>query len=122
MKIEMIEAGGKSVMVVADKAAVIRDEDTAMDALLVANYSANTTLLAIPESAFSDAFFMVKTGLAEKILKQYADYGFKCAVYGSFSRYANSKPLQTFMRETNKSESVHFAKSLDAAVEWLTKE
>ena len=28
MKIEMIEAGGKSIMVVADKAAVIRDEDT----------------------------------------------------------------------------------------------
>lgn len=122
MKIEMIEAGEKSIMVVADKNAVIRDEDTAMDALLVANYSANTTLLAIPESAFSDAFYMVKTGLAAKILKQYADYGFKCAVYGSFSRYANSKPLQTFMRETNKSKSVHFAKSLDAAVEWLVQE
>ena len=122
MKVEMIEAGGKSVMVVADKTVVIRDEDTAMDALLVANYSANTVLLAIPESAFSDAFFMVKTGLAEKVLKQYADYGFKCAVFGSFSRYANSKPLQTFMRETNKSESVHFAKCLDAAVVWLTRE
>lgn len=122
MKVEMIESGGKHVMVVADKNAVIRDEDTAMDALLVANYSASTTLLAIPESAFSDAFFMVKTGLAEKILKQYGDYGFKCAVYGSFSRYANSKPLQTFMRETNKSKSVHFAKSLDAAVEWLVQE
>ena len=122
MKIEMIEAGGKSIMIVADKNMVIRDEDTAMDALLVANYSANTTLLAIPESAFSDAFFMMKTGLAEKILKQYADYGFKCVIYGKFSRYANSKPLQTFMRETNKSESVHFAKSLDAAVEWLVKE
>jgi len=122
MKIEMIEAGGKSVMVVADKNAVIRDEDTAMDALLVANYSASTTLLAIPESAFSDAFFMVKTGLAAKILKQYADYGFKCAVYGSFGRYANSKPLQTFMRETNRSGIAHFAKDLDAAVEWLVKE
>ena len=122
MKIEMIESAGKHVMVVADKNAVIRDEDTAMDALLVANYSVDTTLLAIPESAFSDAFFMVKTGMAAKILKQYADYGFKCAVYGSFSRYANSKPLQTFMRETNKSASVHFAKSLDAAVEWLVQD
>lgn len=122
MKIEMIETAGKSVMIVADKNAVIRDEDTAMDALLVANYSANTTLLAIPESAFSDAFFMVKTGMAAKILKQYADYGFKCAVFGSFSRYANSKPLQTFMRETNKSKSVHFAKNLDEAVEWLLAE
>ena len=122
MKIEMIEAGGKSVMVVADKGAVIRDEDTAMDALLVANYSANTTLLAIPESAVGDAFFMVKTGFAAKILKQYSDYGFKCAVYGSFGRYANSKPLQAFMREINKSNSAHFAKTLDAAVEWLVKE
>ena len=122
MKIEMIEAGEKAVMVVADKGVVIRDEDTAMDALLVANYSASTTLLAIPESAFSDAFFMVKTGLAAKILKQYADYGFKCAVYGSFGRYANSKPLQTFMRDINKSGIAHFAKSLDAAVEWLVKE
>ena len=56
MKVEMIEAGGKQIMVVADKNVVIRDEDTAMDALLVANYSANTTLLAIPGSAFSDAF------------------------------------------------------------------
>jgi len=122
MKIEMIESGGKNVMVVADRNTVIRDEDTAMDALLVANYSASTTLLAIPESAFSDAFFMVKTGLAAKILKQYADYGFKCAVYGSFGRYANSKPLQTFMRDINKSGIAHFAKSLDAAVEWLVKE
>ena len=122
MKVEMIEAGGKQIMVVADKNVVIRDEDTAMDALLVANYSANTTLLAIPGSAFSDAFYMMKTGLAEKILKQYAEYGFKCAVYGDFGRYANSKPLQSFMRETNKSKMTHFAKSLDAAVEWLVQE
>ena len=122
MKIEMIEFAGKNIMVVADKGVVIRDEDTAMDALLVANYSANTPLLAIPESAFSDAFFMVKTGMAAKILKQYADYGFKCAVYGSLGRYANSKPLQAFMRETNKSASVHFSKNLDAAVEWLVQE
>ena len=122
MKVEMIEVGEKRVMIVADKGVVIRDEDTAMDALLVANYSTNTHLLAIPETAFSDAFFMVKTGLAEKILKQYGDYGFKCAVYGSMGRYANSKTLQTFMRETNKSSFAHFAKNLDAAVEWLVQD
>jgi len=122
MKIEMIRANEKNVMVLADRSAVITDENTALDVLIASNFSAGTHLLAIRSEALAEAFFKPKTGFAESVLKQYTSYGLKCAVFGDLGRYANSKPMQEFIRKKNKENEVYFAKDLESAVEWLVRD
>ena len=73
---------------------------------------------AIPKSAVDESFFKLATGFAGEVLQKFVNYGMKFAVYGDFSKYA-SKPLQDFMRESNRGHTVFFAATQEDALEKL---
>ena len=57
-------------------------------------------------------------GIGNAIATKLADGGMKVAIVGDFSRYT-SKPLQDFIRESNRGKTVFFVSSESEALEKL---
>jgi len=71
--------------------------------------------LIIHERNLHPDFFDLKTRLAGEVLQKFSNYRVKLAIVGDFSKY-NSKSLQDFIFESNKSRSVFFTDSLSSAI------
>lgn len=65
-------------------------------------------------------FFDLKTRLAGEILQKFSNYRVKVAIVGDFTKY-NSKSLQDFILESNKSNYVFFADNTESAIERLER-
>lgn len=65
-------------------------------------------------------FFDLKTRLAGEVLQKFSNYSVKLAIVGDFSKY-QSKSLQDFIFESNKSNYVFFTDSFNSAVQKLEK-
>jgi len=65
-------------------------------------------------------FFDLKTRLAGEILQKFSNYRVKLAIVGDFSKY-QSRSLQDFIFESNKSNYVFFTDSFSSAVKRLEK-
>ena len=65
-------------------------------------------------------FFDLKTRLAGEVLQKFSNYRVKLAIVGDFSKY-QSKSLQDFIFESNKSNYVFFTDSFISAVQRLEK-
>lgn len=76
--------------------------------------------IIIHERSLHADFFDLKTRLAGEVLQKFSNYRVKLAVVGNFAKY-NSKSLQDFILESNKSNSVFFTDSMDLAVLRLGK-
>ena len=63
-------------------------------------------------------FFDLKTRLAGEVLQKFSNYRVKLAIIGDFAKY-NSKSLQDFISESNKSNIVFFTDSTDLAIQRL---
>lgn len=111
-------ANGVTIAVVRATAPVIVDAATALDLLMDAKYNADSNRIAIDKSLVAEEFFILSSGMPGEILQKYVNYGGKIAFYGDFSRYT-SKPLQDFIRESNKGRDVFFVATQDAAIEKL---
>lgn len=120
MTFEKIEAGNGTVAVVVSDTKVVTDVDSALDLLMASNYEAGTKNLAIDKDLVADSFFVLSSGLAGEILQKFINYGGKIAVYGDFSGYT-SKPLQDFIRESNKGKDVFFVGTKEDAVQKLSE-
>ena len=66
----------------------------------------------------SEDFFILSSGLAGEVLQKFVNYGMKVAIVGDYSRYT-SKPLQDFIRESNRGKTVFFVSSESEALEKL---
>ena len=119
MKWETMTANGRSVAVLNSAVPVITDVTSALDVMMAAKHGTGSRLLAIEKTALPEDFFILSTGLAGEILQKFTNYGVKCAIYGDFSGYT-SKPLQDFIRESNRGSGVFFTASREEAVERLT--
>ena len=75
----------------------------------------NCDRLIIREKNLHSDFFDLKTRLAGDILQKFSNYRVKLAIVGDFAKY-NSKSLQDFITESNKSNSVFFTDSVDNAI------
>lgn len=76
--------------------------------------------IIIHEKNLHADFFDLKTRLAGEVLQKFSNYRVKLAIVGDFSKY-NSKSLQDFIFESNKSDFVFFANNLESAIMRLEK-
>lgn len=79
----------------------------AMELIASARYETGCEALILPKESLSEDFFRLSTGLAGEVLQKFVNYGMKVAIVGDFSHYT-SKPLQDFIRESNRGKTVFF--------------
>lgn len=78
----------------------------------------DTNLVLLSESNLPPAFYDLSTRLAGEILQRLSNYRVRLAIVGTFSR--TSERFQEFKRESNLGRHVHFAKTHEEAVAWLS--
>lgn len=77
--------------------------------------------IIVHERSLHADFFDLKTRLAGEVLQKFSNYRVKLAVVGDFAKY-DSKSLQDFILESNKSTTVFFTESIDMAIQKLDKQ
>ncbi len=115
MKIEKINP---TTAVVRERAVIVSTPQEAMDLIATARYETGCEALILPKEALHEDFFRLGTGLAGEVLQKFVNYGMKVAVVGDFSHYT-SKPLQDFIRESNRGKTVFFVSTEAEALEKL---
>lgn len=90
----------------------------AMELIASARYETGCEALILPKEALSEDFFRLSTGLAGEVLQKFVNYQMKVAILGDFSGYT-SKPLQDFIRESNRGKTVFFVETEAQALEKL---
>ena len=109
------EQNGQTVVLIESQVPVITAPGPALDLFMSIQYERGCRRIALNKEAFSKNFFILSTGLAGEVLQKIVNYRLKLAVYGDFSGYT-SKPLQDFIRESNKGNSIFFATTAEEAV------
>lgn len=120
MEIETYRCDKRPVAVVnADKGSIRSGQD-ALDLMMTIRYESGCEAIALNEEAFAPAFFALGSGLAGEVLQKFVNYRMKLAIFGDFTGY-QSKPLQDFIRESNKGQHIFFAPDKASALERLAK-
>lgn len=107
------------VAVVQSQSPLITGAQSALDLMASIRYEHHVTNIAIDKAAFSDAFFVLSTGMAGEILQKFVTYQMKLPIIGDYSNYT-SKPLRDFIYESNKGSHIFFVATLDEAMVKLT--
>jgi hypothetical protein len=76
--------------------------------------------LIIQERNLHADFFDLKTRFAGEVLQKFSNYRVKLAIVGDFDKY-QSKSLQDFIFESNKSDFIFFTNTVDSAMSRLGK-
>lgn len=82
-------------------------------------YMENCSRIIVYDKNLHPDFFRLATGLAGDILQKFSNYRIRLVIVGDFSKY-KSKPLQDFIRESNKGNAVFFAENIDIAIKKLS--
>ncbi|MCL2057166.1 MAG: DUF4180 domain-containing protein [Oscillospiraceae bacterium] len=98
---------------------ILHNTQSALDLISSAWYEGDVTRLVISKKDVCEDFFNPQTGIADDMLRRFCDYGFRIAIVGDFSTYANQKVLD-FIRESNKGRVLRFADSFDTAIGLLS--
>ncbi|MCM1320538.1 MAG: DUF4180 domain-containing protein [Bacteroides sp.] len=115
MNFEILNKNGVVCAVVDSDKQVIYDEQSALDLLMDAKYSAGTKNIIIDKNLIIGDFFILSTGLAGAILQKFINYGGRIAIYGGFTKYT-SKPLKDFIYESNKGRDIFFVSTKEEAI------
>lgn len=115
MQIQIVERDGARMAVVRDEGVLLRDTQSALDLIATISYEAQANRIALFKETVSEDFFRLATGLAGEILQKFVNYGAKLAVIGDYSGYT-SKPLQDFIRESNRGRDIFFVPDEQTAV------
>jgi len=112
-------SSNKSIAELTDKSFVITKPQDVLD--IFGNLMAeDCDRIIIHESNLHADFFDLKTRLAGEVLQKFSNYRFKVVIVGDFTKY-NSKSLQDFIYESNKTNFVFFTDNLDSALARLGK-
>ena len=98
---------------------VLRDAASALEFMMSAQYETGCRKLILPKACVAEAFFSLRTGLAGEILQKFVNYQMRLAIVGEYDHYT-SKPLQDFIRESNRGRESCFLPSVEEAVRKLT--
>lgn len=112
----MLEEHGLLIALLDDETNILHDEQSALDLIGELSFNKKARHLVIPAEALNKFFFDLSTGLAGNILQKFVNYKIHLAIIGDFSIY-NSKNLHQFILESNKSNHVVFAASIEEAIE-----
>ena len=118
MPYEIVERDGMRIAVISGGAAQIRDVSSALDLAMSIRYETGISRLAINKEALCGDFFILSTGVAGEILQKFINYRFKAAIYGDYTGYT-SKPLQDFIRESNRGRDFFFVSTQEEALQKL---
>ena len=110
---------GKSIAEISDEKFVISQPQHVLD-IFGDLMAADCERIIINERNLHSDFFDLKTRLAGEVLQKFSNYRVKLAVVGDFAKY-NSRSLQDFILESNKSNTVFFTDSVDMAIKRLEK-
>jgi len=105
---------GLVIAEVTDSGFQIASVQDAVD-LLGDLYFNNCSRVIIKGSNIHPDFFKLHTGIAGNILQKFSNYRIMLAIVGDFSKY-KSKPLQDFIRESNKGNIAWFVDSVETAL------
>jgi len=78
-------------------------------------YFNNCSRIILYENNLHKDFFQLQTRLAGDVLQKFSNYKCRLVIIGDFSKY-KSKPLQDFIRESNKGRIVWFLDCFETAL------
>ena len=119
MNIQFRQYAEQKVALIDSEELLITDVQSALDLLMSVKYETGCQRIALNKHAFCDEFFVLSTCLAGEILQKFINYEMKLAIYGDFSGYT-SKPLQAFIRESNRGRDLFFVADQEEAVRKLS--
>ena len=99
----------KVAEIITDKV-ILRSPEEVLD-LLGNLYYQGFDKIIIHEKNITPEFFDLKTKIAGEILQKFAQYQMPLIIVGDFSKY-ESKSLNDFIFESNKSQQINFIKDL----------
>lgn len=102
--------------VVCSEAPIITDAQSALDLIAEAGFVHHVRKIVLDQTAVSEDFFRLSTGLAGEVVQKFVNYHCQLAIVGDFSHYT-SQPLQDYIRECNKGRHVFFVSSCEEALE-----
>jgi hypothetical protein len=101
---------GMTVLVCGMDGPALRAERDAND-LLSAAWAANATCVALPIERLEPEFFQLETRIAGEFAQKFVNYRMRLALIGDISLFLNqSKALRDFVSESNRGQSLWFAK------------
>ena len=120
MELKYIESNSKiTIAELTDENFVISQAQDVLDIFGDLMFAGCDRLIIHERSLHTD-FFELKTRLAGDILQKFSNYRVKLAISGDFAKY-NSKSLQDFITESNKSNMVFFTDTIENAILKLEK-
>ena len=120
MRIERLKENMTDIAVVSSEETIITDTQSALELAMTVKYETGAEKIVIEKRAFSEDFFVLRTGVAGEILQKFVNYHIKMAIYGDFSHYT-SKPLKDFIYESNRGENFFFVATKEEAIQRLTE-
>ncbi|AEC02579.1 DUF4180 domain-containing protein [Parasphaerochaeta coccoides] len=120
MQYEKIQEAGIDIVIGNATGIEISDAQAALDMMATVNYEMQCNRMILSKDAFSDSFFDLRTGVAGEILQKFTNYRFLIAIVGDFSVYGSAS-LHAFIRESNRSGSIFFARTQAEAIDFLTR-
>ncbi|MGD1816007.1 MAG: DUF4180 domain-containing protein [Pleomorphochaeta sp.] len=115
--IKIVEKYGNNFAIV-DQNIKINDVQDALDIMANAQYLGKTNLVIIHKQSLHDDFYNLRTKFAGDVLQKFSNYNVRLAIIGDFSSY-NSKALNDFIYECNKTKNVIWTNDLDTAYKQL---
>ncbi len=114
MKINIHNNGPNKIAEISQFEILLENVDDFLDLLGNANYMGANKII-INEHNLKKEFFDLRTGIAGEVLQKFSNYGLKLAVIGDFEKI-DSKSLQDFIRESNRTGSILFLNSREEAL------
>lgn len=115
--LRIIETGSYNIAEILSDAIEIKNAGDALD-LMGSCYASKAKALILREHNLSAEFFDLKTGILGEILQKFVNYDFRLAVITDRKKY-QSKNMQDFIYESNKTGRIVFIDSLEEATKRL---
>ena len=109
-----------NIAVIYSKDIVISNAQSALDLIATISFGDKCQRIILNKDAISEDFFVLSTNLAGEILQKFSNYFVKLAIIGDFSSYT-SRPLNDFIHECNRGNSIFFVSSEEEGIEKLTR-
>ena len=114
MKIEKIVESPRRVAVLSAQEGAIDTLSSAMDLIIHIKMVAGADCVAIPKEAVDESFFDLSSQLAGEVVRKFANYQLRCAVWGDFS--GCDEDFLQFMHRQNDGWTFFFTKTEAEAV------
>lgn len=119
MEIKIHIHSDKKIAEVISETMLIQNASDSLD--LMGNlYYQDVDKIILHQKDITPEFFDLKNGLAGEILQKFSNYRVRLAIVGDFSIYT-SQSISDFIFESNKVKQINFVKSVDEALNVLTK-